>query len=82
MSDVEERLAYLEGRFEEQIMTINNIHDGIARLDGRFDRMEQRLDRRFDKIDERFDRMDTKFGWLVGLMVAMLIATIAALLKH
>ena len=54
MATVDERVAFLEGRVNEQSQMINGIREAIVSL-------EQRMDRRFEGIDRRFDSMDLRF---------------------
>jgi hypothetical protein len=44
--------------------------------------MEQRFDRLDQRIDDRFDKIDSRFGWLIGLLFAMVTATVGALLQR
>ena len=83
MDAVEERVAYLEGRVEEQGQMIMSIRDAIVSLEGRMDRRFAAIDQRFVGIDERLDGLDAKmsrqFVWLVGLIVTMLIAVVGGM---
>ena len=54
MATVDERVAFLDGRVNEQGQMINGIRDALVSL-------EQRMDRRFEGIDRRFDSMDLRF---------------------
>ena len=58
MADPGERLAFLEGRVDEQSHMVNGIREAVANL-------EQRMDRRFEGVDQRLealtDRMDRRF---------------------
>ena len=85
MAEVEERLAYLEGRVEEHSQMVNGIREAMASLEARMDRRFEGIDRRLDAIDRRFEAIDRRFGtledkmsrqfqWLVGIQVTTLLA--------
>lgn len=71
MGVVDERVAYLEGRVEDQSHMVNGMREALMSL-------EARMDRRFEGIDQRFETLDAKmsrqFVWLVGIQVTILIA--------
>ena len=83
MNNVEERLAYLEGRAEEQSHMINGIREAMASLEARIDRrleqFEQRMDQRFTLVDQRFLAIDGRLGRMTSLLVGLLIAVIAGM---
>lgn len=69
---LDERVAYLEGRVEEQARQTDGIREAMthleARMDGRFEAVdlrlqafEDRMDRRFEAIDRRFEAIDRRF---------------------
>ena len=58
MATVDERVAFLEGRMNEQSQMINGIREAILSL-------EQRMDRRFESIEARLNALDQKID--VGL---------------
>ena len=71
MPSVEERLAYLEGRVEDQGRSVSSLGDGMTRLEGRIDGLDLKVDRYreeltgridtlTDSVGARFDAMDTK----------------------
>lgn len=61
MPTVEERLASLEGRVNEQSQMFATLRDLLASLECRIDRFEQRVEARFDAIDRRFETVDRRF---------------------
>jgi hypothetical protein len=65
VNEGEERLAFLEGRVEEQAMRIDDVRDALVSLEQRLDRrlesFEQRMDQRFAMIDQRFIGIDQRF---------------------
>lgn len=71
MGVVDERVAYLEGRVEDQSHMVNGMREALMSL-------EARMDRRFEAFDQRFETLDAKmsrqFVWLVGIQVTILIA--------
>ena len=87
MLDIDERVAFLEGRVEEHSQMVNGIRDALtsleARMDRRFEQFETRVDQRFVQVQARIDALDGKvsrqFVWLVGLHVTTLITVMAAL---
>jgi uncharacterized coiled-coil protein SlyX len=85
MATLEERMAYLEGRGQEQAAAIGEVRADIrdVRADIRDVRTELRdfrveVNRRFDQMDATFD---SKFTWMIGFQFATLMAVIAALLN-
>lgn len=78
MANVEERLAYLEGRVAEHPRAMNDMREMIVHLDQRIDRLDQRMDRlderivhleeridrRFEGVDQRLDQMDRRLSGL------------------
>lgn len=61
MRTVEERLAGLEGRVNEQSQIFGTLRDTLARLEQRVDGRFDAIDRRFDAIDHQFDEIDRRF---------------------
>ena len=53
MATVDERVAFLEGRVNEQSLMINGIREALVSL-------EQRMDRRFESIEQRLNALDQK----------------------
>lgn len=93
MGTHDERIAYLEGKVEEQSHTFTAIRDSLAALDRRIDRLEQRMDARFEAIDRRFETMDHRFTaiddkmsrqflWIVGIQITTLVAVVGAVLSR
>ncbi len=86
MDRVEERMAYVEGRLEEQGIAMTDMRDSIVRLEDRMERRFEAVDRRFDAVDRRFDRvedrMSRQFMWLVGIQITTLTAVVAALFSR
>jgi hypothetical protein len=90
MPSLEERVALLEGRVQEQgafmadFRSIGGelrqaIGDLRAEMERRFDSIDRRfegIDRRFDGVDRRFGGMERQFAWLVGLLVTGIVAVI------
>ena len=97
MTTVEERVAFLEGRVEEQSQMVNGIREAIVNLEQRMDRRFEAIDRRFERIelqlaglDQKLDqrvaaldqKLDQRFAWLMGVQITTLIAIVAALLAR
>ena len=82
---LEERVAYLEGKVEEQSRLGSDVRERLVQLDQKVDRFRGELTGRIDATNSHIDALDqkvsTQFRWLVGLMVTVLLAVIGALLK-
>jgi uncharacterized coiled-coil protein SlyX len=82
MPSVEERLASLEGRVNEQSQMFATMRDLLAALERRIDRFEQRVEARFDAIDRRFEALEDKLSrnllWTVGIHVTVLVVVMGA----
>lgn len=68
---LDERVAYLEGRVEEQARQTDGIREAMVHLEARMDRrfeavdlrlqgFEDRVDRRFEGIDRRLQGLDRR----------------------
>jgi hypothetical protein len=84
LDNVEERVAFLEGRVEGHTAMIDDIRETGARLEARFDRLEARLDQRFASIDTRFAgidaRLDKMSTQLSRVILGVAVAAISGLL--
>ena len=69
MPAIEERVAYVEGRLQEQAAQMHEIRTLTAEL--RQDMRDLRND-----MDRRFDTMEHRFAWLVGLTITGFLAVI------
>ena len=87
---LDERVAYLEGRVEEQTRQTDGIREAMIHLEERMDRrfesvdlrlqgFEDRVDRRFEGIDRRLDVMDEKYSRYFVWMLAAQVTTLAAI---
>jgi uncharacterized coiled-coil protein SlyX len=61
MTAIEERVAFLEGRVNEQSQRIDGIREAVASLERRMDAGFEAIDRRFEAIDRRFEAIDRRF---------------------
>jgi chromosome segregation ATPase len=61
MTAIEERVAFLEGRVNEQSQQIEGIREAIVSLERRMDARFEAIDRRFEVIDRRFEAIDRRF---------------------
>jgi chromosome segregation ATPase len=61
MPSLEERVAYLEGRFGEHTQTTNGIRDDVSHLRDEMLRLFEDVDRRFEHVDKRFEQVDQRF---------------------
>ena len=72
MAMVDERVAFLEGRVNEQSQMINGIRDALVSL-------EQRMDRRFESLEQRVNALDQKMDAGLAAMNQKMDAGFAAL---
>lgn len=71
MSNVVERIAFVEGRVEEQGRTMDGLREAVASLEGRIVSLENRMDQRFLGVDTRLDRISQQlFALIIGVAVA------------
>jgi uncharacterized coiled-coil protein SlyX len=61
---IEDRIAYLEGRVEEQSHRIDGVREAVVSLDRRIENLERRMDARFEAVDCRFEGIDRRFEGL------------------
>ena len=95
-SEVRERLVHLDqkvDRFRDELASrIDATNARIDATNARIDALDQKIDRFRDELASRIDatnaridalnqRMSTQFRWLVGMMMAVLLAVIGALLR-
>jgi uncharacterized coiled-coil protein SlyX len=89
---LEERVAYLEGKVEEQSRLGGDVRERLVHLDQKVDRFREELAERIEATNSRIDatnsridaldqKISTQFRWLIGIMVAVLLAVIGALLR-
>jgi len=83
VQDVTKRMAFVEGRIEEQVMRIDDVREAVISLEQqvnrRFELLELRLDQRFADVDRRFDGIDARFGRVYGLLIVMLLAIVGGM---
>ncbi len=84
MPTLEERVAYLEGKVEEQSRGFGELRDLILHLNSRVDALDQKVDRFREELSSRIDALDAKFSryflWTIGIQITVLLAVIGALL--
>jgi uncharacterized coiled-coil protein SlyX len=91
--NLEERVAFLEGRVSEDARGMDGIRDALVHLEERMDRRFHAVDLRFESVERRFenverrldsleDKMSRHFVWLVGIQVTTLVAIVAALVAR
>jgi len=80
---VEERLATVEHKVEENARRTDGLHEAISALGNRMERRFEAVDRRFEAIDRRFEgierNMSGQFRWIIGIQMTTLIAMIGAI---
>jgi hypothetical protein len=72
VAELGERVAWMEGRVEEQTMRIDDVRSAIKSL-------EERMDRRFDSLDRK---IDGQFKLFLGVVVAALGTVASLVLRH
>ena len=85
MPTVDERLAYLEGRFEEHSGSLAEVRSEVGAVRSDLQDLRRHVDVLDERLSARIDALDTKmsrqFTWSVGIQVATLVAIIGALLR-
>jgi hypothetical protein len=85
MPTTDERIAYLEGRFEEHSGSVTTIRGDFAAVRSDVQDVRRHVATLDERISARIETIDAKlsrqFTWIVGIQVAMLIAVIGALLR-
>jgi len=88
---LEERIAYLEGKVEEQSRSVDGVREAADRrfeaLLRKLDALDQKLDQRtfaiVRELHERTDTLDQKisrqFVWLAGAQMTTLLAVAGAI---
>ena len=87
MPSLDERVAHLEGRFQDHMKAVDDLRTGLADVRHEMVALREQMDRRFgagrDEVNRRFETLDRKidhhFTWLVGIQVASLVAVVGAL---
>jgi len=73
LTELESRMAHLEGAFEQ-------FGRSLASIEGRFDAVDRKIDGRFDALDQKFDQ---RFMWTIGVVLSTWLTTILAVfLRH
>jgi uncharacterized coiled-coil protein SlyX len=66
VGNLEERIAFLEGRVSEHARGMDGIRDALVHLEERMDRRFHAVDLRFESIERQFDefeeRLDRRFN--------------------
>ena len=83
MPSLEERVAYLEGRFGDHTGAMDDLRNGfgdlrrsVSELPGEMGELRGEMNRRFEALDQKVDR---HFTWLVGIQIAVLVSVVGAL---
>ena len=87
MPSLEERVAYLEGKFEDYSGALADLRSATGGVRDQVDRLDASLNERINQLDgtvrsqiHRLDeKIDRHFTWLVGIQVAVLVAVVGAL---
>ena len=85
MPTVDERIAYLEGRFEEHSGNLSMaradfaaVRNDVQDLRRHVEVLDHRISASIDGLDSKMSR---QFTWIVGIQVAMLVAVMGALFR-
>ena len=90
MPDLDERVAVLESRVQEQAVHMADLRGVGAEvrqeiralrdeMSQRFEHMEGRFEHvegRFERVERRFEHVGRRFDWLIGIVVTGFIAVI------
>jgi hypothetical protein len=87
MPSIEERVAFLEGRFADDVAATADLRTSVneSRHDtnSRFTELRHDMNARFAQVDARFaaldEKLDHQFSRLLGMQVAVLLAVVSAL---
>ena len=79
MPSIEERVAYLEGRLEDDAGTVASLRQDVADLRQLIHLLDQKVDRLFYNLDSKVSR---QFVWIVCIQVAVLLAIVGAILRR
>ena len=66
MSSLEERIAYLEGKIEDQSVSFEELRRQIGGLGDRISRLEARVDEGFAQIERRLTLIEGRFTVIEG----------------
>lgn len=61
MPSLEERVAYLEGRFGEHAEITDGLREDIGGVRAEMIRLFDQVDKRFEQVDKRFEQVDRRF---------------------
>ena len=75
MAALEQRVAYIEGKVDEQSKIYVELRGDVRDLRGDLHRLEQRIDR----LDDRVSR---QFVWVVGIQITTTVAVLGAVLAR
>ena len=78
--DIATRLAYLEGRMDEQTALLRQIVTQLGQIDGRIDQVNARIDENTREVNGRFERLHLAVYGIGGTIIAGLIGVIVTLI--
>ena len=85
MRNLDERVAYMEGRMEYHAALRADIRAEMrglrAEVRGEIGEVRTEVRELRSEMNFRFDRMDQKFTWLVGMFVALLLGLLGVALQ-
>jgi len=76
---LEERMARIEGPFEQIDRRLGRIENHLDRLDSRLDQLDARITQMDTRVHERIDRL---MYWQLGLMGAVAASILATILTR
>ena len=77
---MEQRIARLEGAYEQISDRLNGIDARLAAMEHTIDVRFGQMEGRFGQIDGRFAQIDARFMWLTGVVIGTWITTILTIL--
>ena len=83
MQSLEERVAYLEGRMEDNAAIFGEIRSEMREFRTEMREFRSEVARQFAAVNNRFsvqdDKIDRHFMWMLGAQFAVLLSVIGAL---
>ena len=80
---IEERVAYLEGKVDEQSRGHGELRDAVQHVGGHIVALDQKVDRFREELSGRIDALDQKvsrhFVWIVGIQITILVTVVGVL---
>jgi tetrahydromethanopterin S-methyltransferase subunit G len=79
---MEERIARMEGIYEQVRDRLNGIDVRLNGIDVRLTGIDARIADLENRMETRFGQIDQRFMWLTGIVIGTWITTILTILFH